>query len=726
MYSFMKVYFLTLFILFCISTNLVNGFEKEGPVEIYVAMDGDDSHNGKINKPFKTIKAAIEQARKVRTNIEPYLPIEIRVREGVYRIYETMELDERDHFMSIVAHADEKVVISGSQSIDPSLLKLESGVYKVNLKDAGIVDFGHIRMIGFGRPYGIAWGEVFINDRSLHLARYPNVGTMAIDKVLDTGSIPRVGDFSNRGATFKFKNEKVRKWALEADPWIAGYFMWGYADDMIPVKDIDTVNNTITVENATMYGFGDNKKYRTWYGINLKSELDTVMEYYVDRTAGDLFFIFDEKPEKIEFSVLESPFFNIEHVENLVIRGITFENARGIGITSTETNNMLIEGCVFQNLGSVGVSMGRGVVSFENLKEEFGDIGRKGTIGNLQQHVYTNTIFDRLSGENNIIRHSVFRHLGAGGVTIGGGNRLTLEKGNNLIESCVFYDNNRIERSNRPAVHMMGVGNIVRNCEIFDSPGVAIFMNGNDHIIEYNYIHDVVKEADDMGAIYYGRDPSERGIVVRYNIIKDIPHKLLTAGIYHDDGACGLTAYSNIFVNAGQRNVLIGGGNDNKYYNNLFIGKEAGVFIDDRLKTWAKHLTVPDSGLYQKRLDVVRYKDAIYQLRYPTLKTYFETIPKPANNLFHRNVFLNFKKPVFAKKKSQSWRRMALGFSNYNVIDKSKVIKRGDTLFNILNILNNFSSILEPVPVHVIGLKKNIFFPTEKIELGIENAFYQD
>ncbi|SFC58937.1 Right handed beta helix region [Parapedobacter composti] len=119
---------------------------------------------------------------------------------------------------------------------------------------------------------------------------------------------------------------------------------------------------------------------------------------------------------------------------------------------------------------------------------------------------------------------------------------------------------------------------------MFDIPGAAILMNGNDHVLEYNYIHDVAKEVNDLGAIYYGRDPSERGIVVRYNVIADIPHRFLTAGIYHDDGACGLTAYSNILVNAGQRAVLMGGGSDNKYYNNLFIGSEAGIFIDDRLR----------------------------------------------------------------------------------------------------------------------------------------------
>jgi hypothetical protein len=46
---------------------------------------------------------------------------------------------------------------------------------------------------------------------------------------------------------------------------------------------------------------------------------------------------------------------------------------------------------------------------------------------------------------------------------------------------------------------------------------LQFILTENDHLIEYNIIHDAVTDGHDMGAIYYGRNPSEQGNIVRYN-----------------------------------------------------------------------------------------------------------------------------------------------------------------------------------------------------------------
>ena len=690
--------------------------------EIYVAPDGNDHGNGQFDAPFATLQAAVDYSRILRNNIADGIPLSIVLRKGIYRMDETIYLDSRDHLLTIQAYEGEHVVISGSHSVPLDVIAYRDGVYQADLKKVGITDYGNIRKVGFGRPYGPSWGEVFVNQKAFQLARYPNRGMLPIEEVLETGSLPRIGDYSDRGGVMRYTEPRIDKWADEPDPWIGGYFMWGYADDMIPIAKIDPTEKTIKAGAATMYGFADQEAYRTWYGINLRSELDSVYEYYVDREKGMLYFISDEKPHSVEFSMLESPFFDVADTKWLTLRGITFENARGIGITTTNTHRLLIEGCVFQRLGSLGVSMGLGVTPFENFREKDGDVAARGIVGSLPQYLYNNTIFDRKSGNWNTVRHCIFRHLGSGGISLGGGDRLTLEKGNNRVESCVFLDNNRIEKSYRPAVHLSGVGNVVANCEIFDTPGVAMWLHGNDHVIEYNYIHDIATEVNDLGAIYYGRDPSERGIVVRYNVIANIPDKFLTVGIYHDDGACGLTAYSNILIHAGQRSVLMGGGSDNKYYNNLFIGREAGIFIDDRLRTWAKHLTIPDSGLYAKRLRAVNYTGLVYNLAYPTLADYLSTVPMPTNNLFNRNVFINFKEPVYAKGKSMGWRKTALGFSQNNVIKNDENVLSVLGSSGLPGVLADFADILDPIPVELIGVKPSSYINTKRSQLGIQEV----
>lgn len=691
-------------------------------LEIYVDPNGNDRGKGQVDAPFATLQAAVNYSRVLKNNAADGTSFSIVLRKGIYRMEETVYLDSRDDLLTIRAYEGENVVISGSRSIPLDAIAYRDGVYEADLKKIGIEDYGNIRKVGFGRPYGISWGEVFVNQKAFQLARYPNRGMLPIEEVLETGSLPRLGDYSDKGGVFRYTEQRIDKWVDEPDPWIGGYFMWGYADDMIPVGQIDSVEKTIKAATATMYGFADREAYRTWYGLNLRSELDSVSEYYVDRENGRLFFISDEKPYSVEFSMLESPFFDIADTKWLTIRGITFENARGIGITTTNTQHLLIEGCVFQCLGSLGVSMGLGVTPFENFREKDGDVAARGIVGSLPQYLYNNTIFDRKSGNRNTVRNCIFRHLGAGGISLGGGDRLTLERGDNRVESCVFLDNNRIEKSYRPAVHLSGVGNVVANCEIFDTPGVAMWLHGNDHIIEYNYIHDVATEINDLGAIYYGRDPSERGIVVRYNVIADIPDKFLTVGIYHDDGACGLTAYSNILIRAGQRSVLMGGGSDNKYYNNLFIGREAGVFIDDRLRTWAKHLTIPDSGLYAKRLRAVNFTSPVYRQSYPTLSDYLSSVPMPTNNLFNRNVFINFKEPVYAKGKSMGWRKTALGFSQNNVIKNDENVLSVLRSSGLSGVFADLADVLDPIPVELIGVKPSPYINTKGSPLGVREV----
>ena len=688
--------------------------------EIYVAPDGDDENTGEIDAPFATLKAAVVYSRGVKINLAEDVPISIVLRQGTYRVDETIYLDERDDSLTIRAYEDETVVFSGSSAVPIEKIQYHDGIYQADLKQVGILDYGTVRKVGFGRPYGASWGEVFVNEKAFQLARYPNRGMLPIEEALAPGSIPREGDYANKGGTIRYTGKRLDSWVNESDPWIGGYFMWGYADDLIPVAGIDTIANSIHAAAATMYGMGDGMPYRTWYGFNLKSELDSVSEYYVDRENGVLYFMSDEQPQSVEFSMLESPFFDIVDTKGLTIRGITFENARGIGITTLNTDHLLIEGCVFQHLGSLGVSMGLGITPFQDLNEETGGIPARGIVGSLPQYLYSHTTFNRKSGQNNVIRDCVFRHLGSGGVSLGGGDRLTLEKGYNRVESCVFLDNNRIEKSYRPAIHLSGVGNVAAHCEIFETPGVAILLHGNDHLVEYNYIHDVATEVNDLGAIYYGRDPSERGLVVRYNVIADIPDVFLTAGIYHDDGACGLTAYSNVLINAGQRSVLMGGGSDNKYYNNLFIGSKAGVFIDDRLRTWAKSLILPDTGLYAIRLRAVDYTGAVYRRAYPTLADYFSTVPMPTHNVFNRNVFINFEEPVFAKGKSMEWRKLALGFSETNVIQKDENVWATLDSSGLPGVLMMFSSVLDPIPIERIGVEPSSYIRTRTNRWGIQ------
>lgn len=164
------LFFLLLVVLFTVSCN---DFET-----IYVSAEGNDRNDGSINSPYLTASKALAEVRVMKIDA-PNKDVVISFREGTYRIDDSLALDSLMSGVSIKAYKDEKVVFSGGvpisnefikQSINHHAIDTPKGtVWKVNLKEAAITDFGQIRNVGFSRPYGPSWGEIFVNGKPMHL-----------------------------------------------------------------------------------------------------------------------------------------------------------------------------------------------------------------------------------------------------------------------------------------------------------------------------------------------------------------------------------------------------------------------------------------------------------------------------------------------------------------------------------------------------------------------------
>ena len=77
---------------------------------------------------------------------------------------------------------------------------------------------------------------------------------------------------------------------------------------------------------------------------------------------------------------------------------------------------------------------------------------------------------------------------------------------------------------------------------------------GTEHKVEYSEFHDCIREDDDAGVIYQGRNALLRGNDIEYNYIHDLVsvQKMVynaTQGIYFDDSQLGNTATHNILYN---------------------------------------------------------------------------------------------------------------------------------------------------------------------------------
>ena len=693
------------------------------PIQIFVATNGSDTNGtGSIGQPFASPERARDEIRMLKKEGEIYKVFQVNLREGTYYRGNTFLLIEQDSGTKdspviYSAYKSEKVIIHGgisipvvkkNSSIAPeTLTRFQAAVHdkivEIDLQQEGISDYGEMRAVGFSRPFGPTWAELFVNGEPYGLARWPNDSTQKMGEVIDGGSVPRDGDLSNRGGAFRFDTDRPLAWQSHQDIWISGYFRRGWAEDVVQLAEIDTTNKIFKTKQASLYGYQSGHKYSRWYVYNIMEEVDEPGEYYLDRDNSKLYFYPSDEVRSIELSMLEKPLVSIKGASNVQFRGIHFECSRGMGIYMERTQNNLITACTFKNLGIVGVCMGKGIDPFNDLVHEGVGEAASDKIGSYLQHIYSDPVFNRKAGRNNGVVNCTIYNTGAGGIHLSGGDRLTLEPGNNYVENCTIHDFNRIEKSYRAGIDISGVGNRISNCELYSAPSMAILIRGNDHLFEYNEIHHVCQEVHDQGALYYGRDPSERGHVVRYNFFHHLNSIHATSAVYHDDGACGMEVYGNIFYKPGKIPVLIGGGHDNPYTNNIFIDAELGIHVDNRNQGWSKNI-IEKGGIYDQRLKMVKYNEPPYSIKYPHLTNYWEDNPAlPKRNPVSKNIFYKVEKPV---RYNKDW--MPFKDDNWITEENPGFINEEEMNFELKEDAKAFEAIpgFKAIPFSKIGVRK--------------------
>ena len=95
---------------------------------------------------------------------------------------------------------------------------------EIDLKKLGVNNFGKHKQYGHALPVVPSALELFVNGQPMTLARYPDVGDIKIGKVLDKGSVPRIGDKVNRGAIFQYTDERHKRWIGQKNIWFRGTF----------------------------------------------------------------------------------------------------------------------------------------------------------------------------------------------------------------------------------------------------------------------------------------------------------------------------------------------------------------------------------------------------------------------------------------------------------------------------------------------------------------------
>ncbi|HWK05843.1 MAG TPA: right-handed parallel beta-helix repeat-containing protein [Puia sp.] len=630
--------------------------------------------DGTMLHPFTSMEEAKQAIRKLRKKLGGRLPaggVTVRLRGGIYELSSGFVLGKEDSGTEespviYTAFPGERVILSGGKKIAVAkgtpvskeaaqrILSKDAipSIREIDLRQLGIMDYGVNGITGFRRPYINAPMELFINSKPYHLARYPNDTKILLDTgdVVDNGleKIP-AGEKGGHPGKIRFDKERLALWAHATGIIAAGNFAYAWATDQLRVAAADPATGVVSFADTHPFAITGGKEWNQYFFFNLLEEIDQPGEYYIDHQKGKLYFYPLEplrSTDTIEVSMLEDALVSLKGADFIRFRDMDFEAGRGIGVYMENTLSDRVENCTIRNMGVLGVCIGKGSKPerVHRLPDPLDPVcpneTLSGRLGSLHELLYENTVFDREGGKNNGVTGCRIENTGCGGISLGGGSRMELEPAGNYVYNCQFTNCGRIDYSYKSPVNIDGVGNSVRHC-LFDAcAATAIYLHGNNHLIEYNIISEACHFVDDQGAIYMGRDPSESGNTIRWNFFKNIGHgEMMTMAVYFDDGACGSEVYGNVFYKAGTRTIMVGGGSYNHIFNNVFIGSKMALHLDDRLSNWAKH-SLDSGGLFALRLRQVGYDHAPYSAVYPWLAAYFRSHPEvPQHNDIENNVF---------------------------------------------------------------------------------------
>ena len=597
-----------------------SGIAEERGVTLYVSAAGGVPGSGTREAPFCSLAEARDAIRKLRS--ESSLPlggVVIEVRPGRYELDRCLDLSEEDSGTASVpiVYRSAKpggAVLSGAIALSHWRPVTDSKVQSLLVPDArskvvcadlpaelpdplpGFASGG----CGYrGKPdYPVA---LFQNGKRLQISRWPN------DRFAKMGSC--LGHHEKRGhvgttytdGVFVFDSDRLKCWKDEPDAWLDGLWFHHWADTKMALKGIDLETQTIALKNPECHSFGY-KAGQQFFAFNMISEIDRPGEWAVDRAARKVYLWPEGDPnDRPVVIATRDHLISLANVKNLRFEGFVFEGSRESAVTAKDCEALKVSGCTLRHIGSWGIEID----------------------GGCDCSVLGCDLYD----------------LGEGGVKATAGVRDTLEPGNHLIENNHIHHFGRIVSTYRPGAAVYGVGNRIRHNLIYDAQHQAIYFRGNDHLIEYNIVHDVCLHSSDAGAIYAcTRDWSQRGTIIRHNLFHALGEGLDGTGcraIYLDDMTSGTIVESNI-VTMGDYGLNFGGGQDNLITNNIAINCKGSLNLASRgIDSFARVNAAKGRESVQYRLllrDEALFRDELWRSRYPRLLAPFDMDPIDAQN----------------------------------------------------------------------------------------------
>lgn len=573
-------------------------------VNVYVSPTGKDTNLGKSPA---TAVATLSKARDVVLNLRKYTTTEdavIWMAPGAYAQSATLYFDNYSNNLSIrstdpssPARLIGGIALKGGSAVGDAALRSRIPAawrdravqYSLNALGANVGTLK--RRSGHDFQWLSSAMELSFDGAAGRLAKYPNEGWMTVT--------PLAGQTGSGATTFGYSDAQASVSASDKNAVARGFFGNMFNDSIHPLAALNPGSRTATMApgQGSYYGFSANGRWRI---ENSLAELDTPGEYYLDAASNSVIALAPDGTREILASTLENSIFKLNNASNIKFQDLSFESGRVSGVVINSGDYNLIDGCTFKNFGVDGV--------------------------------------DIMGGRGNGVTDSTFLNMGECGVFVQGGDRISLTPAGNYVEDSTFKNWGRGLLGYRPAVRLAGVGNRVSRCTMSDSTAQGVTIAGNNNLVEKCDIGRVVKELGDSGAIYIGFNFTERGNVIRDNMIHEVysPKGLPTRwdenfGIYLDDMASGTTVTGNVVTDC-SAGLIVGGGRNNTVAKNVFHDVEREVLVDGRGKTF-KADYYKSGGRFWQNANEVNAFGPVYTAAYPELKRLLnEDYAAPAYN----------------------------------------------------------------------------------------------
>lgn len=615
-------------------------------LEFFVAPDGDDRNPGTAAQPFSTIHRARDAVGAARASA-PRTPATVTFRAGTYYLAAPAVFGPEDSGtaeapITYAAEPGSTVTLSGGLRITGDWRPYRDGILVCAV------------------PAGPAANQLFLNGRRLTRARYPN-GDPAVPDPAAYTRAAGADAWPHRHLIYDPEAFSPRLWARPQEAVVHSFtrHLWGNVQWRL--AGVDPARHTLhlgagghqmgrTYQAANGGGIGEGCRF---YVENVFEELDAPGEWYWDQDCHALYLLppdgIDPRAALIEAAMLDRVLV-LQGTRERPVRHLTFS-----GFRIAHTAATFLQAYEESSLGDWTLCRDGATVveGAEDCAIEhccFDAVGGNGVyIGGYARHIQ--------------IRGNTFTEDGDSAICLVGRSHLRTDRTHTCafcgaehpwdwddpspdhpvecsIEDNLIHDIGIYGKQTAGVFLSLSERNTVRHNHIYNVPRAGICINDGvfgGHLIEYNDVHDTVRETGDHGPLNaWGRDrhwchaQSHGGAshpagdvkadaryttVIRRNRFRDARGW----GIDLDDGASNYLVTENVCVGV---SVKLREGDHRTVENNVFLhpANPPGIHVgyEGNHDRFERNIVVMGAGGSAERdVDFRPEAGASYQVIYP-------------------------------------------------------------------------------------------------------------